>query len=144
MLCQIIGLFNFGRRQKYVPTGLAIEISEISAPKKQHAPIGIYTPDEIRSILASADAEITPALAIAAFAGLRLAEVARLDWREVRLAEKLIVVEANKAKTAARRLVPTSDNLAAWLAPHAKRSGPLNPCKEQLTNVGNEDIEALN
>jgi integrase len=137
MLRQIVSLFNFARRQKYVLTELALEISEIPTPKKQPAPIGIYTPTEISAVLAAADAEITPALAIAAFAGLRLAEVARLDWREVRLAEKLIVVEADKAKTAARRLVPISDNLAAWLEPHAKRFGPLNPCTEQLGNVGN-------
>ena len=137
MLRQIVSLFNFARRQKFVPTELAFEISEIPAPKKQHAPIGIYTPDEIRAVLAAADEVVAPALAISAFAGLRLAEVARLDWREVRLSEKLIVIEANKAKTAARRLVPISDNLAAWLNDYAKRSGPLNPCREQINNVGN-------
>ena len=137
MLRQIVSLFNFARRQKYVPAELALEISEISAPKKQHAPIGIYSPDEMRSIIAAADAAIIPGLAIAAFAGLRLAEVARLDWREVRLSERLIVVSAENAKTAARRLVPISDNLAAFLASHVKRSGPVNPCREELRgNVG--------
>ena len=137
MLRQITSLFNFARRQKYVPAELALELSEISTPRKQHAPIGIYAPDEMRAMLAAADAAIIPALAIAAFAGLRLAEVSRLDWREVRLSEKLIVVGAENAKTAARRLVPISDNLAAWLSPHAKPFGPLNPCEEQLENVGN-------
>jgi len=137
MLRQIVSLFNFARRQKYVPADLALELSEISTPQKQHAPIGIYTPDEMRSILAAADAAIAPALAIAAFAGLRLAEVSRLDWREVRLSEKLIVVGAENAKTAARRLVPISDNLAAWLTPHVKRFGSVNPCEEELHNVGN-------
>ena len=137
MLRQIVSLFNFARRQKYVPVELALEISEIPAPKKQHAAIGIYTPDEIRAVLAAADSQIIPALAIAVFAGLRLAEVARLDWREVRLAENLIVVGADTAKTAARRLVPISSNLAAWLTPHAKRFGPLNPSTESPSNVGN-------
>jgi integrase len=137
MLRQIVSLFNFARRQKYVPVELALEISEIPAPKKQHAPIGIYTPDEVRAVLAAADSQIVPALAIAVFAGLRLAEVARLDWREVKLAENLIVVGADKAKTAARRLVPISSNLAAWLSPHAKRFGPLNPSTESPSNVGN-------
>jgi integrase len=137
MLRQIVSLFNFARRQKYVPAELALELSEISTPKKQHAPIGIYTPDEMRAVLAAADPAIVPALAIAAFAGLRLAEVSRLDWREVRLSERLIVVGAENAKTAARRLVPVSDNLAAWLAPHAKRFGSVNPCHEELRgNVG--------
>ena len=137
MLRQIVSLFNFARRHKYVPAELALELSEISTPKKQHAPIGIYTHDELHAILAAADDTVVPALAIAAFAGLRLAEVSRLDWREVRLSEKLIVVSAENAKTAARRLVPISDNLAAWLTPHAKKSGALNPCEEQAENVGN-------
>ncbi|MGO8836061.1 MAG: tyrosine recombinase XerC [Limisphaerales bacterium] len=137
MLRQIVSLFNFARRQKYVPAELALELSEISTPRKQHAPIGIYSPEQMRAILAAADEAVAPALAIAAFAGLRLAEVSRLDWREVRLSEKLIVVGAENAKTAARRLVPISDNLAAWLLPHAKKFGSLNPCNEQAENVGN-------
>ena len=136
MLRQIVSLFNFARRQKYMPADLTLELSEISTPRKQHAPIGIYTPDEMRAILSAADGP-SPALAIAAFAGLRLAEVSRLDWREVRLSEKLIVVGAENAKTAARRLGPISDNLAAWLTPHVKRFGSLNPCDEQAENVGN-------
>jgi integrase len=137
MLRQIVSLFNFARRQKYVPAELALELSEISTPKKQHAPIGIYAADEMRAILAAADNAVAPALAIAAFAGLRLAEVSRLDWRDVRLSEKLIVVGAENAKTAAHRLVPISDNLVPWLTPHAKRFGSLNPCEEQTHNVGN-------
>ena len=66
-----------------------------------------------------------------------MSEVSRLDWRDVRLAERLVVVEANKAKTAARRLVPICDNLAAWLAPYVRSFGPLNPSKEDESNVGN-------
>jgi len=137
MLRQIVSLFNFARRQNYVPAELALELSEISAPRKQHAPIGIYTPDEMRAMLSAADAAVVPALAIAGFAGLRLAEVSRLDWRDVRLSEKLIVVGAENSKTASRRLVPISDNLTAWLTPHAKRFGSLSPCEEKLHNVGN-------
>ena len=45
MLRQIVSLFNFARRQKYVPAELALELSEISTPRKQHAPIGIYSPE---------------------------------------------------------------------------------------------------
>ena len=131
----IVSLFNFARRQKYVDAETVLEISDVEAPRKTHSPIGIYTPTDISSILSEADEEITPALAIAAFAGLRLAEVARLDWRDVRMAEKLIVIEAGNAKTAARRIVPMQDNLAAWLAHYAKRFGPVNPCAED--DLGN-------
>jgi integrase len=137
MLRPIVSVFNFARRMKYISAELAMDIAEIPAPKKKPAPIGIYTPDQVRAILTAADAEIIPALAIAAFTGLRLAEVSRLDWSEVRLAERQLVVEAGKAKTAQRRLVPISDNLAAWLVPYAKPFGPVNPCEEELHCVGN-------
>jgi integrase len=70
---------------------------------------------------------MVPCLAIAAFAGLRAAEIQRLDWSEIHLtgAEKFIEVKAGKAKTASRRTVPVSRNLDAWLAPHAQPSGPV-------------------
>ena len=38
-----------------------------------------------------------------------------------------IEVAADKSKTAARRLVPVTDNLAQWLALSAPRSGPIWP-----------------
>ena len=66
-------------------------------------------------------------LAIAAFCGLRAAEVQRLDWSEVHLTgpERFIEITAHKAKTASRRTVPISDNCAAWLTPYSKESGPV-------------------
>ena len=137
MLRCIASLYGFARRMKYVPTDLALEITEIPTPKKQPKPIGIYAPSDLVRILAAADADILPALAIAAFAGLRLAEVSRLDWKDIRLGERLLIVEADKAKTAARRVVPVCDALFAWLAPHAEPAGPISPCEEDLHNVGN-------
>jgi integrase len=60
---------------------------------------------------------LIPLLAISAFAGIRSAELARLDWNAVDLDRRLIEIRACQAKTASRRLVPITDNLAAWLAP---------------------------
>ena len=136
MLRQICSLFSFARRMKYVPAELAFEIADIPAPKKGHTEIGIYSAGQIAAMLAKADEEIVAPLAMAAFTGLRLAELAKLDWREVRLSERLVVVEANKAKTAARRIVPICDSLAAWLAPHAKSFGAINPSQEDAAAVG--------
>jgi integrase len=68
-----------------------------------------------------------PYLAIAAFCGLRAAEIQRLDWSEVHLTgpERFIEVTAGKAKTASRRTVPIPDNCALWLARYAKADGPV-------------------
>jgi integrase len=123
----ICGLFHFARKRRYVPRDLVDEISEIDLPKPSHVEIGVFTPAQLRDMLAVAESDIVPALAIGAFGGLRTAELARLDWSEVKLGEGVIVVGADKAKTAQRRLVPITDNLAAWLAPHARPDGPVNP-----------------
>lgn len=137
MLRCVASLYGFARRMKYIPSDLAVEISEIPTPKKQPKPIGIYAPADLARILAAADHDLLPALTIAAFTGLRVAEVSRLDWKDIRLAERLLVVEADKAKTAARRVVPLCDALVAWLTPHARPAGPVSPCVEDLQSVGN-------
>jgi integrase len=65
--------------------------------------------------------------AIGAFAGLREAEIKRLDWNEVNLSRGFIEVKAKKAKSARRRLVRIQSNLAAWLAPFGALSGAVVP-----------------
>jgi hypothetical protein len=44
---------------------------------------------------------------------------------------RLITVGAAKAKTASRRTVPISDNLAAWLKPVSRASGPVLQLKSE-------------
>lgn len=95
--------------------------------------ISTYTPDEMKALLKEADGRLVPFLAIAAFAGLRHAEIGRLDWSEIELAdgagESFIEVRADKAKTQTRRLVPVKDNLKAWLLLHRKTAGNVCPFK---------------
>ena len=117
------------------------ELNAVELADEDNGDIEIFTPLELRKLFNACltpvkerakmrDREaMVPYLAIAAFCGLRAAEIARLDWSEVHLtgAEHFIEVKASKAKTASRRTVPISDNCAAWLAPFAKESGPVCP-----------------
>lgn len=91
--------------------------------------IEIFTPDEMRKLMATPNG-MTPFFAIGAFAGLRHAEITRLDWRNVDLEDGFITVTAADAKTGERRLVPIQPNLKAWLLPLAKESGPVVPYKK--------------
>lgn len=86
---------------------------------------GILSPRDTAAFLAAAPTEILPALAIGFFAGLRTAEIARLDWSEIDLKRGFIEITAAKAKSAQRRLVTITPNLKAWLQPHAQLSGPV-------------------
>jgi integrase len=97
----------------------------ISKRKSAGGTIEIWTPAEMAALLAHCPEAAIPALAISAFSGMRNAEVLRLDWSEVHFADGHIVVPALKAKTASRRLAPCPPNLAQWLTPRAKTSGPI-------------------
>ena len=102
--------------------------------KEIEGTIGILTVAETARLLEAADVELIPFIAIGAFAGLRRAELERLDWSEVDLESGLITVQAVKAKSARRRFVKIRPNLATWLAPYAARRGAVTPanCRKLL------------
>jgi integrase len=101
--------------------------------KETKASVSIFTPENIASLLTKADVTLRPFLALGAFAGLRTAELQRLDWKEIDLERGFITVDANKAKTRQRRLVPISDNLKLWLTPCKQTSGPV--CLHQRPQI---------
>jgi site-specific recombinase XerD len=104
--------------------------------KEKPTDITIYSPWEVTQFLNYSRPEMVPFLAIGAFAGLRSAEIERLDWSEVHLADKFIEIKAAKAKTASRRIVPISRNLAKWLKPHAKDDGRVVPFDNVNKQIG--------
>ena len=68
-----------------------------------------------------------PYVAIGLFAGIRTAEIERLDWKEIDLEAKTIEVTAEKSKARKRGIVDMSENLVAWIKPYAKKSGAVAP-----------------
>ena len=97
-------------------------VAQASKPKVPPRTIGILTVDQSKALLSACSEAILPAVAIGMFAGLRAAEIARLDWSSIDLERRFLEVAAKKSKTAQRRLVTISDNLHAWLAPFSERS----------------------
>jgi integrase len=116
-------LFSFAESHGYILKGAnpIADTDEISTENGDA--IEIYTPTEILKLLDAAPDVFKPVLAIGAFAGLRSAEIERLDWAEVDLAGGFIEVKAVKAKTRSRRLVPILPNLNRWLASFASQTG---------------------
>ena len=101
-------------------------------PKLIDSPPEIFRVEELHALLEAAqDTEpaVVPMLAVGAFAGLRDAEIKRLDWSEIKLnrAQPHIEVKAAKAKSARRRLIPIQPNLAEWLRPYNNMTGPVMP-----------------
>jgi integrase len=99
-------------------------------PKLPENPPEIFTVDELQSLLEAANRvapDVVPMLAIGAFAGVRDAEIKRLDWHEIDLARGHIEIKGAKAKSARRRIIPIQPNLAAWLRPFSAMKGRLIP-----------------
>src|SRR5437773_2459985 len=57
----INSLFHFARMRWYVVRDVVDEICEIGSPKVQVAEIGVFTPEQIKSILAVSRSELLPA-----------------------------------------------------------------------------------
>jgi integrase len=71
---------------------------------------------------------LTPFFAFGAFSGISPAELSRLVWSAVDLDRRIIEVPKGQAKTASRRVIPITENLAAWLEP-LERKGKVVPLK---------------
>jgi integrase len=90
-------------------------IAHTAKPKLPYNPPEIFAVDELRGLLEAAqraETDVLPMIAIGAFAGLREAEIQRLDWSEVDLARGHVEVKAAKAKIAEADCADTAESRA--------------------------------
>ena len=117
-------LFSFAVKRRYCLSNPCAELEKANVTLQKP---GILSVDEARALLAAASDDFVPAIAIGLFAGLRPeAELWNLDWRAIDLKERLIDISVSK-NSASHRFVKISDNLGAWLEPHAALSGDVSP-----------------
>ena len=134
MLRCIKVLFSFAKAQNYLPDEKNTAVEQMQQVRVKSEDTTLFTPEEMTKLLHNAPPDLVPILAIGAFAGIRMAELERLDWKAVDLERKFIEIRAGQAKTASRRVIPISDNLAAWLTP-LERKGKIVRTKELQTHV---------
>ena len=117
-------LFSYAKARRYLPKDHD-ELEAVPLAKDRDGEIEVFTPDELEEILACADQRLIAFLTMGAFAGIRHAEIQRLDWKDVHFEAGIIEIRAAKAKTASRRTLPILDNLRQWLTPYREASGPV-------------------
>jgi integrase len=121
----VVSLFHYARKHGYLPREQQTEADLVDKVKDRGKEIEILTPAEMTKLMAKAEGETALYFALAGFAGIRAAEILRLEWKDFNFARGHITVAADKAKTATRRLVPISANLAEWLQPYQQRTGKV-------------------
>lgn len=115
--------FAFCGKKKYIKENPALEVSfkrVVSAVPR------LLSPSDLRIILAASDDDIRPALVLQAFCGVRTAELARTDWKDI-LQSGHLQIGADKAKTAKRRLTPIPTTALRYLLSVRKPSGAVFP-----------------
>lgn len=97
----------------------------------------IFTPEEVQKILNSTpqQSEIRAYAAIAAFTGIRNAEMKRLTWDKIKLDDREIILDSEITKTASRRVVKIPENLAKWLDPYVWELGTKKKVLSKSQNL---------
>lgn len=128
--CDLSNFFGFAVKRGYCASN---PVAKLEKPTVTTVPPGILTVNQASDMLNAAEqldgGAMLPAVAIGLFAGLRSAEIERLEWRHVKLNAKTIEVTAANAKTRERRIVDICDTLANWLRPYANAQGHVAPQK---------------
>jgi integrase len=125
-------LFNFAKSHGYAESNPVEPIKPIKFAGER---IEIFSVDDIQSLLNAAPYELVPILAIGAFAGVRHAEMLRLQWSDLDIKRGLLTVEKNQAKTQRRRVIVMEPALRSWLAPYIAQVGPIWSSHKRLNYV---------
>jgi integrase len=137
-------LFSFALARGYILKNPCLKVARAKVtPEKP----GILSLDEARAMLAAAEGDMKPVVALLLFAGLRPeAELQRLDWSQINLEDRSIDITASK-NSASHRFVKITDNLCAWLEPARRDSGAVcakgNYYHEKLRRVREKAAQAL-
>jgi len=124
-------LYNFAIRNQWAEHNI---VASIPRPTAEDAEPEIFTVEQAARLLEhAAEYDLLAYVALGLFAGLRSAEINRLDWSNVKLAERSIIVGAAVAKKRSRRVVEINDTLAAWLPSCAKSKGAVVPLDSNRT-----------
>jgi integrase len=121
---RISALYSFGRERRWVDKN---PMTDVPMAKVVSGEVGILAPEQMARLLESADEATLPFWAIGGFAGLRTAELMRLQWEQVDFEAGLIEITAKSSKTASRRLVRIEPCLHKWISPYMFQHGPVCP-----------------
>lgn len=131
----LVSFFNFAKKHKHVSENVA---EGLEVPSLDETTPKILTVSECEKLMKTAathEPAMVPYFAVALFAGLRPAEAALLDWKNVNFNTKLIKVVPETAKKRRLRFIEMSDNLIAWLAPYRQESGLLTYIRKRFDHV---------
>jgi len=109
----------------YTPANPALAIKKFRERYNEGEAIGILSAEDTEKLFRAAHPELIPFLTLWFFTGIRRRTLEKLDWSDVRLSERRIIVPRHHGKNQRRYRVTLSENALEWLKPYEKESGSL-------------------
>ena len=109
----------------YTPANPALAIKKFRERYNEGEAIGILSAEDTEKLFRAAHPELIPFLTLWFFTGIRRRTLEKLDWSDVHLSEKRIIVPRHHGKNQRRYRVTLSENALEWLKPYEKESGSL-------------------
>jgi len=123
---RVVSLFRWCRKRGYLPSDVQTAPERTDRARERVGTIGTITAAQLGqlfTIIRRDHPHYLAALALAAFCGLRRAEVHGQRWEDMELDRGFLRVTEGKPGTPARRQVPLCDTALAWLSQHAQPTG---------------------
>ena len=120
---------NWAKEKNYISDNPA---TKVKVPVIDWKPPVILTVEESKKLFQTAEENenhrsLIPFLVLASFAGLRTAEINRLDWTSVNIKRKQVTIGVDQAKKRRLRTVDLLPNAIAWLKTCSNRQGSVTP-----------------
>lgn len=121
-------VFNLAMKRGWMNEGKS-PISKLDFAAGRRDEVEMFPVDAVERLLNHAlnnDLEFLPYRVFTFFCGIRPeGELERLEWSDVRMAEKTVVLRAEITKTKRKRFVSLSDNAIEWLTEYQARGGNM-------------------
>jgi len=124
----VVALFRWCRKRGYLPLDVTTAAERTDRAKEVGEEIGLVSAAELRQafdLVSEKAPSYLPALALAAFCGLRRAEVHGQRWEDIDFERKALRVSVAKPGTPQKRRVPLEPAALAWLEPRRQEAGPV-------------------
>lgn len=119
-------IFTLAVDYGYRPVNPVLPIKKFrERSSEENGEITILSVADTKKLFDSADSAIIPFLVLNFFCGIRRSTVERLDWSDVSVKQKHVIVPRYKGKNQKRYRVAIAKNALEWLKPHAKDSGSI-------------------
>lgn len=148
----VAAIFNWAFRNGYLPHERRLAIHSMKPIKAGISDPEIWTPKELRKMLTVSSVDELPRLVVAAFAGVRTAEIDRMRWANWNSHSQCIILSSDITKTSRRRVVDAEPVLTAWMellsplrkpdAYLAKRISFYNSTQKQMLRQAVGDLKA--